>query len=334
MKLTKPLVAALAAVCFSAMTVPALAQNEIKISHQWKQGTDGRDKAVRVFVEEVTKADPSLKFRIYPGSSLIAKPTAQIDAIQDGSLEMAVYPLVYATGKVPEFSITLMPGTIKNMDHAMRLKNSAFHKKLQEIAEANGVHIVTWWWTPGGFATKDRVITGPSSVKGLKMRAADPYMEEILKAEGASIQSMASTEIYPALQSGVLDGLMTSAESFVSMRIYEQTKNATVGGDYSLFILLQPLIMSKQHWDKLTPKQKEIFEAAAAKSEKYFNDGLQKEASEKMVETFTKANNAVRPMTKAEYDAWVARAKEVAWPKFVKDAKQGQELLTLIQQVQ
>lgn len=333
MKFSKPLVAAAAALCLS-IAAPALAQNEIKISHQWKQGTDGRDRAVRVFVEEVTKADPSLKFRIYPGSSLIARPTAQIDAIQDGSLEMSVYPLVYATGKVPEFSITLMPGTVKSMDHAMRLKGSAFHKKLQEITEANGIRIITWWWTPGGFATKDRVIAGPDSVRGLKMRAADPYMEEILKAQGASIQSMASTEIYPALQSGVLDGLMTSAESFVSMRIYEQTKHATVGGDYSLFILLQPLIMSKQHWDKLTPKQKEIFEAAALKSEQFFNDGLQKEAAEKMVETFAKNGNAVRPLTKEEYEAWVAKAKEIAWPKFARDAKQGEELLTLIQQVQ
>ena len=90
MKFVKPLLAAAAALSLSLAALPALAQNEIKISHQWKQGTDGRDKAVRVFVEEVNKADPSLKFRIYPGSSLIAKPTAQIDALQDGSVEMAV----------------------------------------------------------------------------------------------------------------------------------------------------------------------------------------------------------------------------------------------------
>lgn len=57
-------------------------------------------------------------------------------------------------------------------------------------------------------------------------------------------------------------------------------------------MLLQPLVMSKQHWDKLTPAQKKIFDEAAAKSEEFFN-GLQKEAEEKMVETFKKNNNAV-----------------------------------------
>jgi TRAP-type C4-dicarboxylate transport system substrate-binding protein len=219
------------------------------------------------------------------------------------------------------------------MDHAERLKGSAFHKKLQEVAHANGIHIMTWWWTPGGFATKDREVAGPGTVKGLKMRAADPYMEIILKEMGASIHSMGSTEIYPALQSGVLDGLMTSAESFVSMRIYEQTRHATAGGDYTLFMLLQPLVMSKQHWDKLTPQQQKIFEAAATKSEAFFN-GLQREAAQKMVDTFTKAGNKVRPLSKAEYDAWVAKAKEVAWPKFAGISPTAKELLDLIQKVQ
>ena len=59
----------------------------------------------------------------------------------------------------------------------MRLKGTAFHRKLQEVANRNGVHIVTWWWTPGAFATKDREITGPKSVAGLKLRAADPTFD-------------------------------------------------------------------------------------------------------------------------------------------------------------
>jgi len=326
----RTLLAAMVATALSLATAQAV---ELKISHQWKQGTDGRDRAARLFADEVTKRDASIKFRIYPGKSLITDEKKQLDALQDGTLEMSVYPLVYAVGKVPEFSITIMPGTVKSMDHADRLKGSAFHKKLQDIAHANGIHVLTWWWTPGGFATKDREIAGPETVKGLKMRAADPYMELILKDQGASIHSMGSTEIYSALQSGVLDGLMTSAESFISMRVYEQTKYATTGGDYTLFMLLQPLVMSKQHWDKLTPAQQKIFGEAATVSEKFFNNE-QRDAAKKMVETFSKAGNKVRPLSKSEYDAWVARAKAVAWPKFGARSKDAKELLDLIQQVQ
>lgn len=309
--------------------VPASAM-EIKISHQWRQGADSRDTAARLFAEEVTKRDPSITFRIYPGRSLIASPTKQIDALQDGTVEMSVYPLVYAAGKVPDFSITLMPGAFASIDEAVKLKNSPFYDKLQDIAMENGIRVMTWWWTPGGFATKDREVAGPDSVRGLKMRAADPYMEKVLQAMGASVVSMPSTEIYPAVQSGVLDGLMTSAESFISMRIYEQTRHATLGGDYTLFLLLQPLVMSRQHWEKLTDEQKKIFEEAATISEEFFNNG-QKKANEEVVEVFEKNNNKVRQLTKAEYDAWVEKAKEVAWPDFAANTKYGKELLELVQ---
>ena len=85
----------------------------------------------------------------------------------------------------------------------------------------------------------------------------------MLKAAGASVISMPSTEIYPSLQSGVLNSTLTSAETFVSMRLYEQTKFATMPGEFSLWMLLQPLVMSKQHWDKLTRTRKRSSRQAA-----------------------------------------------------------------------
>ena len=79
-------------------------------------------------------------------------------------------------------------------------------------------------------------------------------------------------------------------------------------------------------WANASPATNE----AAAKSEEFFN-GLQKEAEEKMVETFKKNNNAVRPMTKSEYDAWVDVARTKAWPAFAQNTRQGKELLDLLQ---
>lgn len=317
-----------AIVAATALAVPAVAQ-EIKISHQWKANTDARDVATRKFVEEVNKKDPGLKFRIYPGSSLNIKPVAQLDALQSGTLEMAVFPMSYAVGKVPEMSITIMPGTITSYDHALRLKGSAFHKKLQEIAEKNGIHMVTWWWTPGGFASKVRMIGGPDTVKGEKMRAADPTFESMLKAAGASVINIPSTEIYPSLQSGVLTSTLTSAETFVSMRIYEQTKYATVGGDYTLWWLLQPLVMSKAAWDKLTPAQRKIFEDAADVSDKWFKES-QAKAVTNMVDVYKKAGAEVKPLNKAEFDAWIDLAKKTSWPDFAAKSADAKQLLDLI----
>ena len=328
----KSFAAGLATLAVAIGFAGAAAAQEIKISHQWKQGTDARDRATRVFAEEASKRDPSLKFRIYPGSSLNIKPVAQLDAMQAGTLEMAVYPLSYAVGKIPDFSITIMPGTVTSLGHAKRMKGTKFHQRLQQIAEANGIHVVTWWWTPGGFASKRAPIAGPDSVKGESMRAADPTFEAMLKAAGASVHGMPSTEIYPALQSGVLTSTLTSAETFVSMRIYEQTKFATIGGDYTLWMLLQPLVISKQAWDKLTPSQKKAFQEAADKSDEFF-DGTQEEATGKMREVFTKAGAQVRALTKQEYDAWLELAKKTAWVDFADKSPNGKELIELIAQV-
>lgn len=323
MKKLKLLAGALALAILPA--VPVAAQ-EMKISHQWKANVDGRDRATRVFVDEVRKKDPNIKFRIYPAQSLGIKPVAQFEALQNGTLEMAVFPMSYAVGKAQEFSVTIMPGTISNLDHAMRMKGTPFHQKLQALAHKHGVHIVTWWWTPGGFASKDRPIGGPDTVTGLKMRAADPTFELMLKEAGSSVINMPSSEIYPALQSGVLNATLTSAETFVSMRLYEQTNNATVGGDYNLWMLLQPLVMSKQHWDKLTPAQQKIFEEAANKSDEFFL-GLQREATDKMKEAYEKAGAKVRQMTKAEFDAWLELAKKTSWPDFAAKSPEAKELL-------
>ena len=316
-------VAAVAA--FAVLALPVAAQ-EIKISHQFKANTDGRDKATRLFVAEVGKRDKSLKFRIYPGSSLNIKPVAQLDALQAGTLEMAVFPMSYAAGKIPEFSITIMPGTISNLDYAMKLKGTPFREKLQALAHKHNIHIVTWWWTPGAFASKERMIGGPATVKGEKMRAADPTFETMLKAAGASVINIPSTEIYPSLQSGVLTSTLTSAETFVSMRIYEQTKFATVGGEYTLWWLMQPLVMSKAAWDKLTPQQQKVFEEAADVTDKWFAKS-QSEAVERMIEAYKKAGAQVAPLSKQDFDAWIALAKKTSWTEFSAKSPEAKDLL-------
>ncbi|MDF3073538.1 MAG: transporter substrate-binding protein [Alphaproteobacteria bacterium] len=317
---------ALAAVlCAGLAFSTAVAAKDIKISHQFKQG-DARDEATRLFVAEVVKRDPSLKFRIFPNRSLIAAPFEQLAAMRDGSVEMAVYPINYGGGQVPEFSVTTLPGVIRGLEHGLALRDSDFAKTLNDVAMANGVRIVTWWWTPLGFVMKQKTFAGPNSVAGLKMRGADAYVDLLLKEQGASVVAMAGTELYSAMQSGILDGFLTSTESMYTNRFYEVGKSATLGGQYNFATSLQPLMMSKKHWDELTEAQKKIFDEAARISEKHFTE-VQSKAIAQAVEAFKKANLEVHELTKAEFDAWVDVARKQAWAKFEKDAAKGADLL-------
>ncbi len=318
------------AVAVLASHTPAQAEPiDVRVSHQWKQGTDARDRALRIFVDEVRKRLPDAKFRIYPELSLNIKALAQYDALQSGTLEMSIYPLTYAADKVPEFAITVLPGTVGNLEEAAKLKNSAYHKKLQEVANRNGVHILTWWWTTGGFVSRTRPITGPASVNGMKMTAADPAFDSMLKTAGASIRSVPQPELYSALQSGALDALLLPTETLVSLRLHEQAQQATIGGDYIMFMLLQPLLVSRKTWEALTPEQRSAFEEAATVSERFF-DGTQRQSVDRAVETYARAGAEVRPLTEAAYSEWIELARNTAWAEYEAKSADAKDLLKLL----
>jgi TRAP-type C4-dicarboxylate transport system substrate-binding protein len=102
-----------------------------------------------------------------------------------------------------------------------------------------------------------------------------------------------------------------------------------VGGEYTLWWLMQPLVMSKAAWDKLTPAQQKIFEEAADVSNKWFAQS-QSEAVQRMVEAYQKAGAQVKPLTKSEFDAWIALAKKTSWPEFASKSAEAKQLLELL----
>lgn len=312
----------------AAFSIAGVQAQTMKLTHQWPQG-DGRDQGARQFVEEVRKQDPSFKFRIYPGASLISSPVKQIDALADGSIDLSIFPLIYGVGKAPEFSATILPGVVKSVEDAMRYKGTDYEKRLQEVAEKQGFRILTWWWTEGGIANRKLPITTPESVVDLKFRGADRTIDVMLKEAGASVFSMPSTELYNAMQTGVLDGLMTSYETFMSMRLYEQVKYATLGGDYTIFVVFQPLVISTRAWNKLTPEQKEIFEKAAAATQANFN-AEQEKIKKEVVDKFTAAKVEVRQMTKEEYASWLELSKKTAWVEYEKISPEAKGLLDAV----
>ena len=88
---------------------------------------DVRDDMVLMIAKEADAANVGLNVQVYPGASLF-KPNEQWNAMVNGQLDIALFPLDYASGKVPAFSATLMPGLIRNQDRAKRINNSQFMK--------------------------------------------------------------------------------------------------------------------------------------------------------------------------------------------------------------
>ena len=316
----KFMLAAGAAVCLAT----AAQAETLRLSHQWST-SDVRHKVAQIVADHVKEAGVDLEIQIFPSKSLF-KPREQYKPLSAGQLDMTIFPLSYAGGQRPEYNLTLMPGLVKNHDHAARLNKSPFMADIEKIMAEDDVITLVHGYLAGGFAGKDGCITKPDDVKGLQTRAAGKAFEQMLAGAGASIASMASSEIYNAMQTGVLQAANTSSSSFVSYRIYEQVKCYTPAGDVALWFMYQPLLMNKSKFDSLSEAQQKALMEGAAKAEAYYLDEAKKEdaASEK---TFADNGVEIAHMTPEEFDAWRAIAKETSYKNFVENVPGGQELL-------
>ena len=296
------------------LTSPTLAR-EFRISHQWPAELDARDRAARVFVREVQLRLPNASFVVLPQLALKIKAEEQFGALQSGKLDMSVYPLPYAAKQVPAFSLSVLPALYPSLDAVRGLKNSKVADQLQSIANANGVHILGWWWVPGGFVTSNREIAGPETVKGLKLRGGDPLFDLMLKKAGAIPVDLTSNEIYAAMGDGRIDGALTSYETFVSTKIQERAKFFTAGSP-GIWMFATPLLISKSVWESLTVAERAAFEAAAEVSEEYFAR-TQAEAEQKFVQVFSDVGAKYHKFTHDEYLAWLRLAQQTAWKEYM-----------------
>ena len=275
--------------------------------------------------DEVAAADVDLEIQIFPSASLF-KAREQYQPLSRGQLDMTVLPLSYAGGMQPAYNLTLMPGLVKNHDHAARLNDSPFMEEIEATMAEDDVMVLVHGYLAGGFAGKDGCITAPEDMEVLQTRAAGKAFEQMLAGAGASIASMASSEIYNAMQTGVLDAANTSSSSFVSYRIYEQVACYTPAGDYALWFMYQPLLMNKSTFDGLTEAQQQALLNASAKAEAYYIDGAKAEDAES-AKVFADNGVEIAEMTQEQFDAWRALAQETSYKAFVEETPGGQDLL-------
>ncbi|QDG78284.1 TRAP transporter substrate-binding protein DctP [Labrenzia sp. PHM005] len=315
--------AAAAALLGSAFTANA---TELRLSHQWST-SDVRHKVAEIVANEVAAADVDLEIKIFPSKSLF-KPREQYKPLSRGQLDMTVFPLSYAGGQQPAYNLTLMPGLVKNHDHAARLNESPFMGKIEEIMAGDDVMVLVHGYLAGGFVGKDKCITAPEDVKGQQTRAAGKAFEQMLAGAGASIASMASSEIYNAMQTGVLTAANTSSSSFVSYRIYEQVKCYTPASDFALWFMYQPLLMNKSTYEGLTDAQKAALEAGAAKAEAFYLEEAKKQDAAS-ADVFAENGVEIAQMSQEEFDAWRALAQETSYKAFIEQTPGGQELLDM-----
>ncbi|MFO1314118.1 MAG: TRAP transporter substrate-binding protein [Burkholderiales bacterium] len=269
-------VAAIAAACMIAAG-SAVAQQPIviKFSHVVAVDTP-KGKAADYFkklAEERTKG--RVKIEVYPNSSLF-KDGEEMEALQLGSVQMLAPSLAkFGPLGAREFEVFDLPYIFDNYEELHKVTQGPVGAMLFKKLDSKGIVGLAYWDNGFKVMSANRAIRVPADYKGLKMRIqSSKVLGDQMKALGAIPQVMAFSEVYQALQTGVVDGTENPPSNFYTQKMQEVQKFLAVT-DHGY--LGYAVIANKKFWDGLPADIRTALESAMKDATKFANDIAKKE---------------------------------------------------------
>jgi C4-dicarboxylate-binding protein DctP len=252
--------------------------------------------------EERTKG--RVKVEVYPNSQLY-KDGEEMEALQLGSVQMLA-PSVAKFGPlgVREFEVFDLPYIFETVADLRKVTDGSVGKLLFQKLESKGITGLAYW--DNGFKdfSANKALKMPGDAKGLKMRIqSSKVLDSEIRAIGGIPQVMAFSEVYQALQTGVVDGTENPPSNFYTQKMNEVQKYLTMT-DHG--VIEYAVIVNKKFWDGLPPDIRTILEGAMKDATKYAND-IAKEENDK-------ALAAVKATGKTEIVTLTPEAR-AAWKK-------------------
>ena len=252
--------AALSACLSIAVSSAAFAVDPVKL--RWASDHTGPPHPAGIaevyFAEQVEKRIPGSKVQIYWAKSLYTVPQG-VKAMTQGNLEMITGQWGKTASVEPLSNVLLGAGklsTVGAIDGVDKTKTFAalvaHFDKTHDIKVFGAGHLSMYM---GAGAVKSRMIT-PADFSGKKMRSMGPAENALLSALGANPQSMAFGDVPPALQTGVIDGLLTSLGGFNVTK--EQAPYFTVAGLNGIVGDYYWIGAAKRWWRRLSTEQQEV----------------------------------------------------------------------------
>lgn len=210
-----------------------------------------------------------VKVEVYPNSSLY-KDKEELEALQLGSVQMLA-PSISKFGPfgVKEFETFDLPFVTPDIAAFQRLANSDFGKSLLKKLESRGVRGLAYWDAGFRIITSNRPLHNVADFKGMKIRINSSKVNEAtIRSMGAIPQTMAFSEVYQALQTGVVDGSDTVMYNALTQRFYEVQKHITLTHHSHQGYVL---VANKKFWDGLPKDLRDVLDAAVADASTYEN---------------------------------------------------------------
>ena len=223
--------------------------------------------------EERTKG--RVKVEVYPNSSLF-KDGEEMEALQLGSVQMLAPSLAkFGPLGVREFEVFDLPYMFDNYDELHKVTDGPVGAALFKKLESKGIVGLAYWDNGFKVMSANKPMRVPADYKGLKMRIqSSKVLGDEMKALGAIPQVMAFSEVYQALQTGVVDGTENPPSNFYTQKMHEVQKYLALT-DHGY--LGYAVIVNKKFWDGLPADIRTTLEGAMKDATKFANDIAQKE---------------------------------------------------------
>lgn len=306
---------------------------ELKLAHQWPQKEEHHVVKAAMMFEQALKqrTDGQIKIRMYPAGSLV-KVMDTPEGLRSGLVNMAIFPLGYMGGILPETNAVYMPGLVGTCDAMYAYKDSEAMQFVESALNGYGIKTLLWLQYSGGIGTtKNPPITNLEHIKGRIWRSGGLLIDKNINLLGGNTLTIPSSEIYTSIQKGVLNTAFTSSSSWASFRLYEVIKNYTSPEEYGIFHGPECLLISMKTWNKLTPQHQKIMVEISAEVSKWGLEAV-KNKDKDVAELFRSKGVNVVQMPKSFYEEYMTASKRV-WPEIVKLVPSGGEkLLRLMEQ--
>ncbi len=243
-----------------------------------------------------------VKVEVYPNSQLY-KDKEELEALQLGSVQMLAPSLAkFGPLGAKEFELFDLPYIFDNYEELHKITQGPIGRGLLKKLDSKGILGLAYWDNGFKDMSANKPLRDPSEAKGLKMRIqSSKILEMQMRAIGAIPQVLAFSEVYQALQTGVVDGTENPPSNFYTQKFDEVQKYMT---QTQHGYLGYAVIVNQKFWDGLPADIRKVLDQAMKETTDYAN-GVAKKENDDAVEAVRKSGRCqVLALTPQERSAW------------------------------
>ncbi|HTR05445.1 MAG TPA: TRAP transporter substrate-binding protein [Paraburkholderia sp.] len=301
----------IAGLCLSVIALNAAAQQPIiiKFSHVVASDTP-KGKAADYFkklAEARTKG--RVKVEVYPNSQLY-KDKEELEALQLGSVQMLAPSLAkFGPLGAKEFELFDLPYIFDNYADLHKVTDGPIGKRLMSGLEPRGITGLAYWDNGFKVMTSNRPLRVPADFRGQKMRIqSSKVLDSQFRALGAIPQVMAFSEVYQALQTGVVDGTENTPSNIYTQRMNEVQKYLTLS-DHGY--IGYAVIVNRKFWDGLPADLRTTLEGAMRDATTYANNIARQENDDALAKIKATGKTEFITLTPEQKADWVKALSKV-----------------------